>query len=450
MNTIERLKDSFSKDLKNLNRNPHYFGLKIFQIGILFLAAAPAISFILLIISSFIGSFKRSNNFFKDKFNFPFILVAIFMIFNCLIITFFNKDIQSDEISKIWIGLLNWLPFFWCFWGFQPFLDNQHLRIKTAKLFIIGSLPVLISGFAQYFLKIYGPYYFLNNLIIWYQRPISSDAAVTGLFNNQNYAGAWLSIILPLCLVFFGRINNNKFQKIILFMLCLSFIYMIVLTSSRGAIFSIFISLFLFSDSNKKKLSALISLISIPLILNSIQIFSLNLQSKIYSFLPFELIEKTSFTNISNIELFPRIEIWQKSFELIKSRPLTGYGAGSFEYLYAQSDGSFGDIQHSHNIFFELAINHGLPSSLIIFSIMVFIIIFSWRINCNHLSKNSKKSEAFFKKFDKAWIISFIIFLLIHIIDITYFDGRISTTAWILLSGMVCIIKGKKTLNKPY
>ena len=450
MNTIERLKDSFSKNLKNLNRNPHYVGLKIFQIGILFLAAAPAISFILLIISSFIGSFKRSNNFFKDKFNFPFILVAIFMIFNCLIITFFKKDIQSDEISKIWIGLLNWLPFFWCFWGFQPFLDNQHLRIKTAKLFIIGSLPVLISGFAQYFLKIYGPYYFFNNLIIWYQRPIDGDAAVTGLFNNQNYAGAWLSIIFPLCLVFFGRINNNKFQKIILFMLCLSFIYMIVLTSSRGAIFSIFISLFLFSDSNKKKLSALISLISIPLILNSIQIFSLNLQSKIYSFLPFELIKKTSFTNISNIELFPRIEIWQKSFELIKSNPLIGYGAGSFENLYKQSNGFFGDIQHSHNIFFELAINHGLPSSLIIFLIMVFIIIFSWRINCNHLSRNSKKSEAFFKKFDKAWIISFIIFLLIHIIDITYFDGRISTTAWILLSGMICIIKGKKTLNKTY
>ena len=54
--------------------------------------------------------------------------------------------------------------------------------------------------------------------------------------------------------------------------------------------------------------------------LNSIQVFSVNLQSKIYSFLPFELIEKISFTNISNIELFPRIEIWHKSFELIKSK----------------------------------------------------------------------------------------------------------------------------------
>ena len=233
-------------------------------------------------------------------------------------------------------------------------------------------------------------------------------------------------------------------------MLCLSFIYMIVLTSSRGAIFSIFISLILFSDSNKNKLFSLISLLSIPLILNSIQVFSVNLQSKIYSFLPLELIEKTSFTNFSHIKLFPRIEIWQKSFELMKSNLFTGYGAGSFEYLYKQSNGFFGDIQHSHNIFFELAINHGLPSSLIIFFTMIYIIIFSWRVNCNQLGINSNRSEALFKKFNKAWIISFIIFFLIHIFDITYFDGRISTTAWILLSGMICIIKGNKTLNKPY
>ena len=41
------------------------------------------------------------------------------------------------------------------------------------------------------------------------------------------------------------------------------------------------------------------------------------------------------------------------------------------------------------------------------------------------------------------WIISFMIFFLIHMFDITYFDGRISTLSWILLSGMMAIIKEK-------
>ena len=449
MATIARLKDAVSRNLKILNHNPYYIGQKIFQLGILLLAAAPAISFFLLISSSIVGGFNRPNNFFNDKFNYPFIAVAILMILNCLIITFIKKDIQSFEISKIWIGLSNWLPFFWCFWGFQPFLESRQLRIKTAKLFIIGSIPVLLSGFSQYFLKIYGPYYFFNNLIIWYQRPLGNNGAVTGLFNNQNYAGAWLGIIFPFCLVFLIRKYNNKFQKLLLFMLCLSFVYMIMLTSSRGAILSIFITLFLFSESNKNKLLALISLISIPVFLNSIKFFSVSLQSKIYSFLPFELVKKTSLTNISNIDFFPRIEIWQKSLELIKSNPLTGYGAGSFEYLYKQSNGFLGDIQHSHNIFFELAINHGLPSSLIIFLMMVGIVIFAWKVNLNQSIKNSNIPKSLFKNFDKAWMISFTIFFLIHIFDITYFDGRISTVSWILLSGMICIIKGQKAINKP-
>ena len=41
-----------------------------------------------------------------------------------------------------------------------------------------------------------------KHLIVWYQRPLGDDSAVTGLFNNQNYFGAWLYIILPLCLIF--------------------------------------------------------------------------------------------------------------------------------------------------------------------------------------------------------------------------------------------------------
>ena len=46
--------------------------------------------------------------------------------------------------------------------------------------------------------------------------------------------------------------------------------------------------------------------------------------------------------------------------------------------------------------------------------------------------------------FDKAWITSFISFIFLHMFDITYFDGRISLVAWILLAGMRQIIKESK------
>ncbi len=448
MDIIEKLKSSILPDDYSIQIFPYIFGLRLFQIGVLFLAAAPVVAFLLLLISSFLCLIHRRENYFNDKYNYPFIIVSILMIINCIYITFNTRNNYPVDILNIWVGLSNWIPFFWCFWGFQPFLKSQKLRIQTAKLLILGSLPVLISGFCQYFLKIYGPYKFFNNLIIWYQRPLGNGNAVTGIFNNQNYAGAWLCIILPLCMAFIIRKNKYKIKGLLVLLNSFSFIYMIMLTSSRGSILSIFTSIFLFTRSIKKKFFVLLSLLSIPLVLNLIPLISLNLQSIIYNFLPFELIKKTSITKLSNLEIFPRFEIWSKSFELIKSNLITGYGAGTFKNLYNLSNGTFNDIQHSHNIFLEISINHGLPSSLIVLSTLLFITINSWRKNTNIDLNKLESFENRKKNFDKGWIIAFITFFLIHIFDITYFDGRISTLAWILLAGMRSIINENSIFKK--
>ena len=105
-------------------------------------------------------------------------------------------------------------------------------------------------------------------------------------------------------------------------------------------------------------------------------------------------------------------------------------------------------MQHSHNIFLEISINHGLPSSLIIISFMIFITINCWRKNSNSNLSNPIIIDNVKKKFEQAWIISFITFLIIHTFDITYFDGRISTIAWILLAGMKSIIDEYLILKK--
>ena len=440
MSIIENFKNSVFHDEYSKQFLFYQIGLRTFQAGVLVLAAAPVIAFFLLLLSSIIGGLTRKDDYFSDKYNLVFVIVTFLMLLNCLFITLnTGKVAYSVDTSNIWIGLSNWVPFFWCFWGFQIFLKSHKLRLQTSKLLILGSLPVLISGFCQYFLKIYGPYKFFNSLIIWYQRPLGENNGVTGIFNNQNYAGAWLSIILPLCLLFLIRKNKNKIFSLLIFLNSLSFVYMIVITSSRGAILSIFTSIFLFTKSIKYKAYILFALFSVPAILNLIPLISINIQSKIYDFLPFELIKKTSITRLSSSDFFPRIEIWSKSINLIKSNFITGYGAGSFKDLYTLSNGSFGDIQHSHNIFLEIAINHGLLSSFLIFLTMILITINCWIKNSN--LNTSLNFDLQMKRFDKAWIISFIIFFLIHNFDITYFDGRISTLAWILLSGMRSIIR---------
>ena len=446
MRIIKNLKSTSLKDYYSAETLSYIFGLRVFQIGVLFLASAPVIAFMLLIISSIISSFNRSDNYFKDKYNYPLIFVSLLMIINCLIVSL-NSNSYLYETSNIWIGLSNWIPFFWCFWAFQPYLKNSRLRVQISKIFIIGSFPVLLSGFFQYFLKLYGPYSFFYDLIVWYQRPLEEYSGVTGLFNNQNYAGAWLCIVLPLCLVFLISGNKNKRIKIFLFLICFSFVYMIVLTSSRIAIISIFFSIFLFAKSIKNKLIVLFSFLSVPVALNLIPIASLKIQSIIYEFLPYELIKKTSLTNIPNLNLFPRVEVWIKSIELIKSNLITGYGAGSFKSLYDLSNGTYKEMQHSHNIFLEIALNHGLLSSIIILVIMLWLIFFSWKNSLNQFDEKDTNLQNEYKIFDKSWIISFIIFFIIHNFDITYFDGRISTSAWILLAGMRSMIKESQKLK---
>ena len=153
------------------------------------------------------------------------------------------------------------------------------------------------------------------------------------------------------------------------------------------------------------------------------------------------LLDKTSFASLSRINSFPRVEIWTKSLKLIKANLFTGYGGGSFSDLYNLSDGKFEGIQHSHNIFLEIAFSSGLPVSILISATMIFILYQNSKIFILNKSKDLLKKDDEFFHINKAWIISFLIFFFLHLFDITYFDGRISILAWILLAGMRQIIK---------
>ena len=108
--------------------------------------------------------------------------------------------INNWEKSLTWIGLSNWLPLFFCFIAFQEFISTEKDRNIFCKLLIAGSFPIIISGFSQFFFQLYGPFEFLNGLIIWFQKPINPMEGISAVFSNQNYAGAWYCIIFPFSL----------------------------------------------------------------------------------------------------------------------------------------------------------------------------------------------------------------------------------------------------------
>ena len=70
--------------------------------------------------------------------------------------------------------------------------------------------PVILSFFLQK-LKIYGPFEYLNGLVVFYLKPIDDLGGLAGLFNNPNYAGIWLSASLPFC---FLILKSYKYKKL--------------------------------------------------------------------------------------------------------------------------------------------------------------------------------------------------------------------------------------------
>ena len=69
------------------------------------------------------------------------------------------------------------------------YLNSNQKKRDCIVLFIAGTIPLIFSGFGQYFFNWYGPLSLLNGLIIWYQRPLGpGSTAMTGFFNNPNYA----------------------------------------------------------------------------------------------------------------------------------------------------------------------------------------------------------------------------------------------------------------------
>ena len=92
---------------------------------------------------------------------------------------------------------------------------------------------------------------------------------------------------------------------------------------------------------------------------------------------------------------------------------------------------------HSHNLPLELFLSYGIPAGIIILLPIIYLFICgSKTIFFNKLIKISI--------FDKAWVISIMLFLFSQLVDVQYFDGRISITFWILLAGAKNIIDEDK------
>ena len=430
--------------------NRYQIALISFRIGIFLLVSAPFIAVFFFLGSLIYGLIIKQKEILKDKWNYLFIVASLLMIiisfiqsldFNNLSISVLNieegefkeKIINWDSFSSL-IGLSNWIPLFFCFCGFQPYLSTSHNRKIAAIFFVTGSVPVLIAGFGQYFFNWYGPFETMNGLIIWYQR--NTGSGISSLFNNQNYAGCWLNIVLPFSIAIFFERTKNIFKKGSSFIFMITISLASFLTTSRNAWGGLFLTVpLMLGFSSFYWIIPILVFFIFLILLRIINYFPENIDLLINSSIPdqFNIVKQFSPTNYPN-SIYNRNTIFLFALRMVSQRPLFGFGAATFPIYYFMQNDIY--IGHAHNLIIDLAFSYGFVVAFIIF-INIFLLTY-FSIKKTYFSKYSSKSLNIF--FERSWCTSFVILLFSQMFDVQYFDLRISISFWILLAGMKGII----------
>ena len=426
----------FIKDIYDLAQ-------KFFYLGIFLLPSALPISALFFILSLIIYYRENKINLIKDKWNIPIIGSLFLIIISTINTTIINVPDNQIFLNKsnIFLGLFNWLPLFFAYWGFQKYLKTESQRIIALKFLISGSIPVYLSCIMQ-ISKIFGPFKSFFGLIIWFNKPYTEITGLTGLFSNPNYLGIFLTIILPFIFYLIKVEKDGILKKVSLYILLALTILFALATNSRNAFLGIIISLF--TLINEKKIIYFLSISLGTFLLGTGITYKLLPNNILNICSSFRRLVFCRFFDLRNDNfglMTPRIKLWNYVLTLIKERPIFGWGSSTFPEVLMGISTDIEQYNHTHNLFLEIAYNFGIPVSIILSltTISIFIITFREVIASQISTMN--------KSMNKAWLASIFTLLFAHISDVTYYDGKVSLLFVILIAGLRCILKDIKELK---
>ena len=146
------------------------------------------------------------------------------------------------------------------------------------------------------------------------------------------------------------------------------------------------------------------------------------------------IINLNIFASLSIIVLVSTVIVMLTYSSRIYSNPIIGWGGSSFPFLYQFEHDKW--IGHAHNLPFEIAISYGILPSIFLTLFVTLLLVKSINLEIKSPRIHAKNKANDF--INKAWICSTTYLVLSHIIDIQYFDIRISLVSWILLAGIKC------------
>ena len=401
-------------------------GWRCMQLGLLVLPASALLAGLLLLVSVVQGSRQRPP-WWHDRLNLVLVAVALWMLL---------AAVQAPSGPLAWLGLANWIPFFWAFWGFQPYLATPAARRRLALWLVAGTVPVLITGLGQMLLGWAGPWQVFGGAIIWWVSPGGNPPArLSGLFEYANVTAAWLALSWPLVLAAwlqYSRSWRSGGRAALLWAISLAIVVAqvaaMVATDSRNGWGALVLALpVVLGPARWLWLLPVLLVALLPVLLATLPGVPAAIQAPLRELVPQSIWGRLNDFNSQGVrpDALTRLSLWGMAIQLIAERPWRGWGAQHFGAIYQQRAGY--TINHPHNIALDLAVSHGLPVALALVAVVLWLLL-----------RAAQRGMAGDRLFERAWWAAALVLVALHATDIPMYDSRLNIAGWVLLVGLRC------------
>ena len=393
-------------------------GWRCFQLGLLLLASSALLAGVLLLVALILGCRQRLP-WWRDRVNQVLLLVSALMVLGCF---------TASSGWLAWVGLGNWLPFFWAFWGYQPYLASAPARRRVALWLVAGTVPVIVTGLGQLFWGWSGPFQILGGAIIWHLKAGGNPTGrLAGLFDYANIAGAWLALAWPFALAALLQRPQPWLKRLPALLITVGVVAAMALTDSRNAWGALVLALpLVVGPARWIWLLPLLLLLLIPVGLASLPGVPLALQQPARALVPGVVWERLSDLEFAGRRplAITRVNQWRVALQLVAERPWLGWGAAAFSVIYPLRTAGIWH-GHPHNLPIDLAVSHGAWVAALLVGLVLSLQI--------HAARLGMAGGALF---ERAWWASFLVLMALHATDIPLYDSRINIAGWVLLCGL--------------
>jgi O-antigen ligase len=336
-----------------------------------------------------------------------------------------------------WLGLANWLPFFWFFLAIRPYLATTAARQRVAFWLCAATVPVVVVGLLQ---SVFGWNQELNalgGLIRWSMREARTG---TSLFDNPNQTAAWLAMATPLVAQRLLSEQQGLRQRWIVLLLAIGTTGSLLLSASRNAISTLVLTWPLSGDKRLR-----LGVLALVLVYGGLVWARLAIGSSpepaapvalLNALVPEALVNKLQEMGSGTDEALVygrRQTIYAHALAWLQQFPWFGVGEQGFAALYnteliAQFGGDppRGLIMHSHSLPLEFALSHGLPALVLLAVVIGLGMARSGRLWLAHQLPAS----------DRSWWLAGVVLIWLHIWDVPFFDSRLNMAGWLVFAAV--------------